>query len=574
MKKKPQKISPAERLVTPFEEGFKISWWIWIGLAAFLLTILVYSSALNAPFAFDDQNQIFLDPNASQIPISGWFGTTRGLTTLSYWLNYRLGGTEPSGYHWLSLLLHLANSVLVTAIIRKLLQQSGTLGVHRDALATFCGLVFLLHPLQTEAVTYVASRSEVLAVFLLWGAFGHFLYRKRVEASWYDAVVIFALFGLACLSKEYSIVFPALLLLSDYYWNPGFTISGIRGNWRLYGLVSVAGIAGLVIVIRVLMQATTVGFGFKDLSVTDYFLTQCRVVWMYILKFIVPFGQTVDYDFPVSHSFADPLALLGLIGLLATTVAAFLFRKQYPLASYGWLIFFVLLAPTSSFLPIRDIVAERRVYLPSLALLLICVEFLRRIRWSYMTQAALLGVVLVCAYLTSERNNVWSSAENLWRDAAAKAPDKSRPHYQLGRIQYEKGHFDAAVAEYETAARTGGLDYTLLVNWGLALDDSGHTKEALEKLNQAAQIHPDAHVYSQLARAYGRSKQNEKALEALTQVERLDPSFEMGYVYRGNIYLDEGDPVKAAAEYNRALAINPSNRPAQEGLRIAAQNRR
>ena len=576
MKKKPQKNGPnAESAVAhDSTRGLSIGAWVGIGFAALLAVVLVYSSALGAPFVFDDQSQIFMDPNASAIPLSGWVTLNRGLTSFSYWVNYRLGGTDPLGYHWFSLLLHFASAVLVTLIVRKLLTLSGTIGVGRDSLSAFCGLVFLLHPLQTEAVTYVASRSEVLAVFFLWAAFGHFLWRKCPVGSWYDGVVVLLLFGLACLSKEYSVVFPAVLLLADYYWNPGFTFSGIRGNWRIYGPIALAAVAALALVLKILSLSGTVGFGFKDLSSADYFLTQCRVIWIYVFKFVIPIGQTIDYDLSVTRSFGDPAAILGLVGLIAATVAAIVFRKQYPLASYGWIVFLVLLAPTSSVLPIRDVIVERRVYLPSLGLLLIAVDFLRRVRWTHTTQALLVVVVLGFAYLTSARNAVWSSAEGLWRDAAAKAPNKSRPHFQLARILYGNGQFDGSAAEYEAAARTGGLDYTLLLNWGLALDDAGKTKEALEKLNQSAQMSPSAHVYSQIARVYGRSNQDEKALEALAQVERIDPRFDMGYVYRGNIYLNQGDPVRAAAEYNRALSINPSNPSALEGLRIAAKNRR
>ena len=578
MKKKPQKNNPPARTdataTTDPAAGFGPGLWISIGLVALVSAIVVYANALSSSFVFDDLSQIFMDPNASNLPFTGWVGVTRGLTTLSFWANYRLGGTDPTGYHWLNLLLHLGSSVLVTLIIRKLLSLSGTSGNTRDTLAAFGGLIFLLHPLQTEAVTYVASRSEVLAVFFLWAAFGHFLYRKQVSSTWFDAVVIVALFGLACLSKEYSIVFPAMLLLADYYWNPGFTFQGVRGNWRVYGLIGLAAAGAGALALKVLSYASTVGFGFKDLTVADYFLTQCRVIWIYLFKFVFPFGQTVDYDLSISNSWADPVALAGLIGMVTVTVAAIVYRKQYPMASYGWIVFLILLAPTSSFLPIRDVIAERRVYLPSLALLLIAADFLRRIQWHPATQALLLVIVALFAYLTAERNAVWSSPESLWRDASAKAPNKSRPHYQVGRILYENGRFDAACAEYEAAARSGGLDYTLLLNWGVALDDAGKTKEALDKLNQAAQLHPDAHIYSQVARAYARSKQYDQAMEALAQVQRLDPNFDMGYVYRGNIYLDQRDPVRAAAEYNHALAINPNNRSALEGLRLANQNRR
>ncbi len=577
MKKKPQKNNPApidSAVVFDPERGFSLGTWIGLGIGGVIAAILVYASALGGPFVFDDQSSIFLDPRANTIPLVGWFGVTRGLTNLSYWFNYSLGGTAPAGYHWLNLVLHLASSVLVTLIIRRLLSLSSTPGITRDLLATFCGLVFLLHPLQTEAVSYVSGRSEVLAVFLLWAAFGHFLYRQSTVASWYDGVVILTLFGLACLSKEYAVVFPALLLLADYYWNPGSSFSGIKSNWRVYGPLGLAAVAGGGIVLKVLSQANTAGFGLKDLTVADYFFTQCRVIWIYVLKFVIPFGQTVDYDFAVTRSFMDPWSILGLIALIACTVAAIVYRKEYPLASYGWIIFLILLAPTSSFLPIRDVITERRVYLPSLALLLIVAEFLRRLRFTHLVQGGLVLVVLIFGFLTSERNSVWASSENLWRDASVKAPNKSRPHFQLGRILYEQGNFEGAAAEYDAASRTGGLDYTLLVNWGLALDDAGKAKQALEKLNQAAQLQPSAHVYSQIARVYGRGKQYDNALTALAQVERLDPKFVMGYVYRGNIFLDQGDPAKAAAEYNRALALDPSNTPALEGLRIAAHNRR
>lgn len=575
-KKPPQKNSPAPAEREPLL-SFKVSTWVWIGLAAFVAALVVYSAVFSSPFVFDDQGAIFLNPTASKLPLSGWIGTTRGLTNLSYWMNYRIGGTDPTGYHWLNFFLHLACAVSVTLIVRRLLSLSGSRDDTRDTLGAFSGLVFLLHPLHTEAVSYVSGRSEVLAVCLLWAAFGHFLYRKREAASWYDAILILILFGLASLSKEYSVVFPVLLLLADYYWNPGFSLTGIRANWRVYALIALTAVGAGAIVLRVLSQADTAGFKLKDLSTMDYFLTQCRVIWVYVFKFVFPFGQTVDYDFSVTHSFSDPTAILGLLGLIAATAAAIIYRKQYPLASYGWIIFLILLAPTSSFLPIRDVIAERRVYLPSLALLLIAVEFLRRFRWDYpnhSTQSILLAVVLFFGFLTSERNQVWSNPENLWRDAALKGPNKSRPHFQLGRIFYETGRFDGAAAEYEAAARTGETDYTLLLNWGLALDDAGKANLAIDKLTQAAQLKPSAHVYSQLARVYGRNNQDDKALDVLAKAEQLDPNFDMTYVYRGNVYLNQGAPEKATAEYKHALAINPNNGPAQENLRLAAQNRR
>lgn len=538
--------------------------WLWSALVAVFAVLLVYGSVLSAPFVFDDLNAPFLAPDAAAMPLKAWVGITRPLTMVSYWLNFQMGGTSPTGYHVTNVLLHLGAACFLALVVRKLVGAGRT----GELVGAFCGLLFLIHPLETEAVSYVSSRSEVLAVCLLWAALARFLYRKTEEASWVDGAMVFALFGLAVLSKEYSVVFPALLLLADLYFGGG--AAGVRRNWRVYVPMVVGGLAGAGLVAKVLLESTTAGFGLKGNSAADYFLTQCRVIWIYVFKFVFPVGQTVDYDLGKSNM---ALSLAGLVALAAVTGAAVVYRKRFPLVSYGWLIFLILLAPTSSFLPIADVIAERRAYLPSLGLLLIAAEFLRRIDWTGAKWAALAAVLVAYGVLGASRNEVWASDEALWRDAVAKSPEKSRPHFQLARIFYEAGQFGAASAEYEKVASTGGADHTLYLNWGLALDEWGKPEAALEKLNQAAALQPSAHVYSQIARVYGRQGKNEPALAALEKAEKADPNFEMTYVYRANIYMSEGDALRAVEQYNRALAINPRNLPAQEGLRLA-QNRR
>ena len=198
-------------------------------------------------------------------------------------------------------------------------------------------------------------------------------------------------------------------------------------------------------------------------------------------------------------------------------------------------------------------------------------EFLRRIRWTHARTAALFSVILIYSFAAYKRNEVWSSSEALWLDTVAKAPTKSRPHFHLARVFYDEGRFPEAAAQYEEAAKLSPQpDDALFVDWGLALDDAGKPAEALDKYNQAAKIHASAHVYSQIARTYGKQGKFTEALDALATAERLDPKFEMTYVYRGNVFLTQNNIAGATAEFNRALAINPANGPALEGLRVAS----
>ena len=568
MAKKQQKNNKQPEIATSRPPSGLVPWLI-AAFAAAVLAVLVYSPALGGTFVFDDFSLPFLNSAYTDAPLRSWLGFIRPLTYFSYWLNFQVAGAEPAGYHWLNLLLHLISGGLVTAIIRKMLHGSGTHGFTRDFIAALCGLLFLVHPLQTEAVSYVSSRSEVLAVCLLWAALGHFVYRQKPESSWFDSASILALFLLAVASKEYSAAFPALLLLCDLYWRSedGTPVSRIRANWRVYLPLGIGAFAGLAFVWRVIGNSDSAGFASG--SSTKYLLTQGRVIWIYLGKFLFPIGQTIDYDLAPVTGF-DTMGAIGLLALAAISVAAIAYRKQYPLASFGWLAFLLLLAPTSSFIPIADVIAERRVYLPSIGLLLIAAEFLRRINWNQAARAGAIAVVLIYAFVAYQRNQVWENSETLWRDTVSKAPAKYRPHYQLARVMYENGRFPEAAAEYAATSKLGPPDRTLLLNWGLALDDAGQPAEALTKLRESAAMHPNAHVYTQIARVYGKQGKAREALQALDVAEKLDPRFEMTYVYRGNVYMSESNQAQAAAEFNKALAINPRSAPALEGLRIAA----
>jgi Tfp pilus assembly protein PilF len=461
---------------------------------------------------------------------------------------------------------------LILLAVRKVLSWARVEAWRNGALSIFAAGLFLLHPLQTESVSYIASRSETLSVFWVLAAFVVFLYHDGESVSFARAIAVLALFGAAVASKEHTAVLPAVLLLTDYYWNPGFSLDGIRRNWRLYIPIVIGSLAAFAFVLSVLKGATTAGFGVKDFTWYQYFFTQCRVVWEYIAMFVLPIGQNVDPDVPVSHTLLEHLAILGLLGLLGATAAAWIYRRRFPVASYGWFTFLILIAPTSSFVPINDVFAERRLYLPFIGLLFVAVDFLGRWKTTRTTMIAALSVVLVAeAAATYQRNQLWGSSIDLWKDSVAKSPEKYRPRFQLAFAYFLAGDNGDAIEQFQKVAELGKPTYELLIDWALAYDASGKLDQALDKLKQAAAMEKTAHVYSQIGMVYGKMGKYPEALDALATAQHLNSKFAMTYYTRGNVYEQQGNRVQAAEEYRHALSLNSQLQVARDALARVSQ---
>jgi protein O-mannosyl-transferase len=536
-------------------------WWPWAAALAGLIVVLqVYGPALDGAFVLDDRYLPFMDPGAAQMTLRAWVTVMRPLLYFSYWLNFQLGGADQhgslltDGYHLTNVFLHFLGSLVITLVAARLLELAGTTGRARTVLSVIAGGLFLLHPLQTESVAYVASRSEVLSVLFYFSAFAVFLYRRTESITILRSAAVMILFIAAVSTKEHTLTLGALLLMTDYYWGLG----GIRKNGLLYGMLTAAGAGGAFFVWHELKGAPTAGFNVAAFTPANYFFTQCRVIWTYVRLFFLPFGQNLDPDVAVSRTLLDHGAIFGFAALIGLVAAAWIYRKRWPLAAFGIFMFLLLLAPTSSFVPILDVSAERRMYLPFLGLTLVCLEFLRRLK---VSQAAWVGagVLAVCSVLTYQRSAVWANPVALWQDAANKSPRKWRPHFQLASALYESGNCAEAAKAFDAASRLAAPAYDLLLDWGLALDCAGNWQEALVKLQQSSTLQPSAHV------------QWADALSALSQAEQIDPTFEMTYLYRGKIFEKTGNKVAAATQYQHALALNPLDSDARDSLTRVSQ---
>ena len=526
--------------------------------AAILLAYILYAPSLSGPFVYDDQYLPFRMAAYDHVPFSAWIAGVRPMLMASFWANYQASGLDATSYHVVNVLLHALNAILLGFAVKRL--------ANADWLGAFTGALFLVHPLNTEAVSYVASRSENLTVFFLFAAFVLFLYRKTSAINFATSAGVLVLFGAACLSKEYAVTLPALLLLTDLYFNKD---GGFKANWRLYVPILIVAIAGGVFVLNVLKASNTAGFGLKDLTPADYFFTQCRAIWIYVAKFLVPISLNVDHDFPISRGPFDHGAIFGLVGLLAVSAAAFVYRKQAPLASYGWFVFLLLLAPTSSFVPIRDVLVERRAYLPSLGLLLITAEAIRHIK---VHKAVFVLPLVLFAAMTYQRNQLWAEPLALWRNAAENSPNKWRVQFQVADALYRNGECLAAATVFERTHALDKPDYRVLINWANALDCAGQPQPAMERAQQALAIEKSAQAYALIGMLHAKQNHSQEALDTLNQAIAVDGNFDPAYFYRGNVYMLLNDTAKAIADYQHALAINPKNEQAARGLSRA--NRR
>lgn len=537
-------------------------WWVPLALGG--AALIAYLPALGGPFLFDDRALPMLNPTLSDTFRSLLERGVRAATNISLLADRRLWDLNPVPYHVENFVLHCLNAVLVFLIVRRIVEKSGRRGA--PLAAGFATTLFLLHPLSTEAVSYIASRSEVLCVFFSYAAYLAFLSQRSLD--WGRAVCVMFMLGLAVVSKEPAVAVVPVLALTDYYFHADFSLRALASNWRLYGpLVAGASLAGL----RFYEIGSREGSAGASIATTslDYFLTQTQVIWIYLRLFVLPFGQNIDHAFPMAKAPGGFLSYVGLAALLIVAGAAWLWRRRFPLASLGVFVFLVLLAPTSSFLPIADPLVERRMYLPMIGLLLVVSEWVCRLQAGRGRLLALCAVALLLAVLTMNRNSVYAAPEAMWSDSVRANPSNYRAQFQLAFAYFDAGRCAESVDHFDAASRLRPHDYTMLVDWALALDCAGRAEEALARLRQATKVETSPHAWAVMGMVLGKQNRNDEALDALREALSLDTNNTPARAYRGNVLLNLGRPAEAMADFEVALQFQPDFAPALRGKAAA-----
>ncbi len=468
------------------------------GAFVFVLGLLIYSPALEGPFFLDDQDLLEVSSILRTGNLVQSIQTGRPLLMLTFLANYRIGGFEDTtGFHLVNILLHSLNALLlwrflVTLVgiesIKKMLDEGS-----RAAVVYGVPLLFLTSPIQTESVAYISSRSEVLATTFFWAAMWVFVSDWRVRRPWAAALLSVFLFVAAASSKQDRFILLPILLLLDYFLLSGFNRHLMKANWRTYGLFAGAGVVGFFVLIKPFLFAVSAGF---NLPWQPYLFTQFRMVFLYLRLLAVPFGLNADWDIVPSETLWDHFSWAALLLLALVVGLVFHYRRREPLLCFGALFFFVTLAPSTSFYPLLDFAAERRLYVPSVGIFLIVMILLGRLTAG--SRAKTVGTIAVLTLIysvgTFERARLWGDDLALWHDTAEKSPAKARPLTWLGKLYDERGMTDRAIGYWTRAEKlvepgTEKHGY-LLVNLGVAAAKTRNYAQAVDHYQAALKTIP------------------------------------------------------------------------------------
>jgi Flp pilus assembly protein TadD len=548
--------------------------------------VWAYHDSFQGPFIFDDVPSILDNPHirhlwplreAMSAPLDRTV-TGRPVVCLTLALNYALGGLNVWGYHAFNLTVHLLAALVLFGILRrtfegaKLRDRFGTAAVW---LAAAIALIWEVHPLQTESVTYIVQRTEsLMGLFLLLTLYCTLRGSQSSRPSaWYLAAVVSCALGMG--SKEVMVGAPLIVLLYDRV----FLAASFRQLWQrrigLYvGLAATWVILG-VLVARTIHHHSMTGFGFQSLTPWAYLRTEAGVIVYYLRLCFWPRPLVIDYfDWPIASSLKDGLASgVVVVGLLGATVWAF--RRQAWLGFLGaW--FFLILGPTSSILPSAgEVAAERRMYLPLAAVVTMAAVgafALGKGLWNKQ-QGVVLGcvaggsVVVLFTFLTIQRNQDYKSALTIWRDTVEKRPNNPRAHNNLGNALLRTGTIGEAIAHYEQALRLKP-DYAEAHNaLGFALAQTGRIEDAIAHFEQALRIKPDdANAHSNLGTALGQTGRMPEAMEHLEQALRLKPGSADAHYNLGVALEQAGRVQEAIGHYKQAVRIKPDFTQAQNAL--------
>jgi protein O-mannosyl-transferase len=535
-------------------------------LLAFLGILYLYSPALHGHFVLDDLSLPFCQV-MRDAPLGDWLSGVRPVLMFSYWLNYHFWGDGPFSYHLVNVLIHFVNTGLVYLVLSRLLAMAGW-SPQKAALGSVIGsAVFAIHPLQTESVSYVAGRSESLVSFFLLLAYVVFLYRRNESISWRESLLVLVLFGLGLKTKENAVSLAGILILSDLFWPEPFSLRGLQRNRRLYFLMIPGVIAAAAAVFRSLANAQTAGFSVSTFKWYQYAFTEARAIFTYVRLAIFPAGQSLDQDYPASHTITEHAALVYILLLAALVVVAVIRRRRYPLSCFGLLMFLIWLAPTSSIVPLDDPLVERRMYLPLLGLILIGCELASKLRFSRAAGASILVLAgLVFGKLCHDRNQLWGRPDRLLELAASKAVYNPRPLLNFTEILIRHSRCDLAPPYLARAERRLPNNYYVNAAWGRTLACLGHFDQAIRRLQTAARLQPCSQVYEWMGLVYGQMGWMEQAGKVLKRAVRLGPNSESAHGSLALWYEKTDNLAAAEQEYRTALSLDRSDAWALTGL--------
>jgi tetratricopeptide (TPR) repeat protein len=521
--------------------------------------LLVYGQTFHYDFIFDDHLFIVENPlikNFNNIPVM-WqsFPMTRLVGMYSFALNYYFGQLNPLGYHVFNFMVHLACTGLVWALAGLLL---------KNELAFFVALLFLVHPGQTQAVTYITQRFESLAT-LFYVATVYFYLRgrmaagKRKMAGFFVLAVIAAIGGV--FTKEVIMTLPVMIAACEWILFPQ------TNRKKIYIILAATGIVVYAAFSHMLHTGLTSFFhpfaseshDGDTLTVTTYLLTQLRVFLTFLRLLVLPLGQNLDYDYPMSTGlFSPPMTFLGLCVIAGIIFLIIRLRRPMPVTALG--LAWMLITFSINLAPRTNVIFEHKLYLISFGAILAFVSALSLFVTNRRVCLSLLTVIaVVLSVISFERNKVWASELTVWQDVARKSPHKARVNASLGRIYGSLGQYDKAI-DYLSRALAISPNNITYENRGIVYGLEGREPQALADLDTSISLDPKYFpVYVKRAWIYQNQREYVAARADLDQAIRLNPYYVDAYLARGILGLQTYQPQQAEVDFRKVLQLDPFN---------------
>src|SRR3989338_2701320 len=570
-----------------------------LSLAAISLAgLLCYSNTFNSSFHFDDissitQNNAVMDFRK----LLGLFPSRRFITFLSFALNYHFGELNVFGYHLVNFIIHILNALMIYWFMR-LLIVSGEVGkstlvplsdarlsnTYRIMAPLLVALLFVTHPIQTQAVTYISQRATSLTslfYILSMTLYVKFAIKRNVACRGSNIYLLLSLISalFAMFTKEISFTLPVAIILIEYFFfSPSWEKMKNRITSSLL-LLLIIFVLPLIIMIFHNVKLEDIGQMLREIHIysrREYFLTQLNVIRTYLRLMIFPINQNLDYYYPVSNTLFEVPTILSFLLLIFILIISMLFFKKDRLISFGIIFFFLALSVESSVIPISDVINEHRLYLPSVGFLITASMGLlylfnllftsnlkikeRDLKIIFML--IIIVLITIEGIATYKRNKVWKDDFTLWSDVARKTPEKARPLNNLGMEYAKMSRWEDALHLYQKAIqiKSGNPEiyFRIFSNMAQSYANLKRWKEAEESIKKALKIKSeDSDSHNNLGIIYNNLGMYHEAIEEFKLAIGLKPNVLEHHNNLGFSYIGLNRYQEAIEQYNIALSLKP-----------------
>jgi tetratricopeptide (TPR) repeat protein len=554
-----------------------------------ILGLLIYSNTTSVPFYLDDLPNIAQHPHIRLTKLDLRHITDVGLRKyasrpvahMSFALNYYFNKNNVAGYHIVNIVIHILTGIFFYFFLRLTLSISSVRSRHEpyESIALFAALVWLVHPVHTQSVTYVVQRMNSMAAMFYVMSFFFYVKGRLAKGNqkgwlWFSACAVAGI--LAVGSKEIAVTLPFLVLLYEWYFFQDFSTAWLKRRLPyVIGALIIFGVLVFLYLGRNPLEVVLSGYRHWDFTLKERVLTEFRVVifYMSLLVFPSPSRLSLDHDFALSHTLIDPtttlLSMVAIVGLIGLAICV---TRKDPLISFGCLWFFANLVIESSIIAL-DLVFEHRTYLPSMFFILIVVVLAYRyIQEKRVVVGVLSAVIFLFCLWTYERNGVWKDPVTFWRDSADQSGNKGRSLINLGLALAREGKLDEAIFYYTEALQMDPDNAPAHNNLGVALARKGKFDDAIFHYSEALRIRPR---YPEARINLGNALAGQDKLdEAIAQYSKA-LGYEEAHYNLGLALARQGNLGQAIIHYSKALQMSPDYAEAHYhlGLALARQGK-